>query len=65
MMFAKCSIVSQNIVYSIIIVAGMLFISLSLQIVSILAGLKLIVYPILITKIQTIHKPFKRQFYIR
>ena len=49
MMFAKCSIVSQNIVYSIIIVAGMLFISLSLQIVSILAGLKMIVYPIVIT----------------
>lgn len=55
MMFAKCSIVSQNIVYSIIIVAGMLFISLSLQIVSILAGLKMIVYPIVITKIQSIH----------
>ena len=55
MMFTKCSIVSQNIIYSIIIVTGMLFISLSLQIVSILAGLKMIVYSIVITKIQPIH----------
>lgn len=56
MMFAKCSIVSQNIVYSIIIVAGMLFISLSLQIVSILAGLKMIVYPIVITNKSNLSK---------
>ena len=55
MMFTKCSIVSQNIVYSIIIVAGMFLIGLSLQIIPILAGLKMIVYPIVISKIQPIH----------
>ena len=65
MMFTKCSIVSQNIIYSIIIVTGMLFISLSLQIISILVGLKVIINSIVITKIQPIYQSFERQLYFR